>query len=101
MGKKYRIRSKFRFTLFLVIAFLCIFTALTSLLGFNNAGGSSMDEYHAIKISAGDTLWNIAAEYGPENQDIRKTVYEICELNEMNASELEAGQRILVPAYEQ
>ncbi len=100
MGKKYRIKSKFRFTLFLIVLFLCVFTAISGLLGYNNVNGSSMNEYHAIKISAGDTLWNIAAEYGPNDQDIRNTVHEICELNEMQASDLEAGQRILVPIYE-
>ncbi len=100
MDKKYRIKSKFRFTLFLIILFLIVFTSVNGLLGYNNVNGSSMNEYYVIKISDGDTLWNIATEYGPDNQDIRDTVYEICELNEMQASDLEAGQKILIPVYE-
>ena len=99
MNRKYRITSKFRFTLFATVLIICAFTLITTILGFNNAGGSSMDQYYAVNVSRGDTLWNIAEEYGPENQDIRKTVNEICDLNEISASDLKYGTRILVPAY--
>ena len=99
MTKKYRVKSKLRFTLFLTVVILCIITAGTTLLGLNTAGGTSMDQYHAVKVESGDTIWNIASEYGPEDQDIRKTVFEICDLNEIQADELQAGNHILVPAY--
>ena len=99
MTKKYRVKSKFRFTLFLTISILCVIIAGTTLLGFNNANAASMNQYYAVKVSVGDTLWDIAGEYGPEHQDIRKTVDEICQLNEMDASDLTAGEHILVPVY--
>lgn len=97
MTKKYRVKSKFRFTLFLTILMLCVITTSTTLLGFNNAGGTSMNQYTAVRVELGDTIWEIASEYGPDNQDVRKTIHQICELNEIQADDLKAGQHILVP----
>lgn len=99
MNKKYRIISKFRFTTFLVVAILCIFTILGSLTGINTVSSSSMTEYNLVKIESGDTLWDIASEYAPDNMDLRQVVYEICDLNEISADQLEAGQKIIIPVY--
>ncbi len=99
MNKKYRITSKFRFTTFLVIAILCIFTIIGTLTGINTANSSSMAAYNMVKVESGDTLWDIASEYGPDNMDLRQVVYEICDLNEISADQLEAGQNIIVPVY--
>ncbi|SCJ80955.1 cell division suppressor protein YneA [uncultured Eubacterium sp.] len=99
MNKKYRITSKFRFTTFLVVAILCIFTILGSLTGINTVSSSSMTEYNLVKIESGDTLWDIASEYAPDNMDLRQVVYEICDLNEISADQLEAGQKIIIPVY--
>ncbi|MGF6375540.1 LysM repeat protein [Clostridiales Family XIII bacterium PM5-7] len=99
MNKKYRIASKFRFTMFLTILILCVFTVIGFASGMNTVNSSSMNEYNQIEIHSGDTLWAIASHYGPADQDIRKTVYEICQLNDISADQLEAGQKILVPTY--
>ena len=37
------------------------------LLGFNTVSSSSKDVHNQVQIEAGDTLWDIAVEYGPEN----------------------------------
>ena len=99
MNKKYRITSKFRFTTFLVIAILCIFTIIGSLTERNTASSCSMDQYSQIVIESGDTLWDIALEYGSDDMDIRQVVYEICNLNKISADQLEAGQKIIIPIY--
>lgn len=100
MNKKYRITSKFRFTLFVAAAILCIFTAFNSLIGFNTVSSSSVDQYYQVRIQSGDTLWQIASEYGPDDADIRQIIHEICDINEITADSLEAGQKIIVPVYE-
>lgn len=99
MNKKYRITSKFRFTTFLVVAILCIFTIIGTLSGINTVSSSSMNQYNQVKVELGDTLWDIASEYGPADMDVRQVVHEICELNEITAGQLEAGQKIIVPVY--
>lgn len=99
MNKKYRITSKFRFTMFLTIIILCIFTAIGFASGMNTVSSSSMNEYNQVEIQSGDTLWAIASDHGPADQDVRQTVYDICQLNDISAEQLEAGQKILVPVY--
>ena len=99
MNKKYRITSKFRFTAFLVVAILCIFTIIGTLTGINTVSSSSMNQYNQVKVELGDTLWEIASEYGPADMDVRKVVHEICQLNDITAGQLEAGQKIIVPVY--
>ena len=100
MNKKYRITSKFRFALFAAAVILCIFTAFNTLIGFNTVSSSSIDQYHQVRVQSGDTLWDIASEYGPANADVRQIVHEICSINEITADTLQAGQKIIVPVYE-
>ncbi len=99
MTKKYRVASKFRFTIFMTLFIIIAVSAVGMLLGFNTVSSSSKDIYNQVQIEAGDTLWDIAVEYGPENSDVRKIVREICDLNEITADGLYVGQRIIVPVY--
>lgn len=100
MNKKYRITSKFRFALFVAAVILCIFTAFNTVIGFNTVSSSSIDQYYQVSVQSGDTLWDIASEYGPEDADVRQIVHEICSINEITADTLQAGQKIIVPVYE-
>lgn len=99
MTKKYRINSKFRFTLFMAVIILCLFATIGTVFGFNNANGAAFNQYYVVEVESGDTLWNIASEYGPDNKDVRKIIHEICDINEIDAEHLEAGQKIVVPVY--
>ncbi len=100
MRKKYRITSKFRFTIFTSILILCLFTLIGTLTGFNTVSSSSFDQYHQVQVYYGDTLWDIAAKYASNDQDIRSVVRDICDVNDISADELIAGQRIIVPVYQ-
>ena len=96
-NKTYRIKSQFRFTLFI---FICIFSiaALTNtVLGFNEASGLTRDAYAQIEIEYGDTIWEIASAYNNSGLDIRRVVYEICEINKIKADQLHPGMVIQVP----
>ncbi len=52
-----------------------------------------------VQIVSGDTLWSIAQNYMPSDMDTRKAVYELCQVNDISASELYAGMTIQVPIY--
>jgi LysM repeat protein len=53
-----------------------------------------------VRVMAGHTLWEIAAEANPGG-DIRATVDDIIELNALpNASALQMGSEIAVPVYD-
>lgn len=99
MNKKYRITSKFRFTLFMAAAILCVLTTAGTVLGFNTVNSAALDQYYLVEVESGDTLWDIASVYGPEHQNVRKTVHEICDINEISADQLLTGQKIIVPVY--
>ncbi|MGJ9422672.1 LysM peptidoglycan-binding domain-containing protein [Aeromicrobium sp. CF3.5] len=52
-----------------------------------------------VQVTAGQTLWQIAAEANPSG-DIRTTVDEIVRLNSLpSASALQLGSQIAVPIY--
>jgi len=64
-----------------------------------NEIGTSQDTT-TVRVLAGHTLWEIAAEANPDG-DIRATVDDIIELNALpNASALQMGSEIAVPVYD-
>lgn len=95
--RKYRITSKFRFTLFIVTTILIITIAAGTLLGFNTVNSSSMTQYTQVRIESGDTIWSIAKEYAPASSDIRNAVSIICDVNDITADQLVPGQNIIIP----
>ena len=97
--KKYRIRSRARFTLFMTVAILIIISITGTVIGANNAESLTKPVYSEIVIQSGDTLWNLAKEFGPDGKDIREVVYEICRINDISADSIYPGQTILIPVY--
>ena len=98
--KRIIVTSKIRFTIFMVIVILSLFTVVSSVAGFNIANSTSMSQYNCVEVQSGDTLWNIASEYKPDNKDVREVVYDICNVNDIKADDLTAGQKILIPVYD-
>lgn len=96
--KQYRIKSRFRFTVFVLLVMLTLVTSTNTLLGIYDAASLTIDEYVTVEICSGDTLWDIAQLYMPE-LDTRSAVHKICRLNDITASSLYVGQTIQVPVY--
>ena len=46
-----------------------------------------------------DTLWTIAAKITDEESNIRNTIIEIKEINEMEDAQIYAGQTLKLPIY--
>ena len=99
MFRRYKIISAPRFIAFITICTLLVIFAVTAIIGLNNAEGLSEPEYRSIEVCSGDTLWQIASEYGPKDTDLRKTVYMICSLNDIKADEIREGDILLVPTH--
>ncbi|NCB41715.1 MAG: LysM peptidoglycan-binding domain-containing protein [Clostridia bacterium] len=95
--KRYRIKSKLKFTAFLTLVIIFSVFITGAFFGFFDA--SSMDErtYKLITIQSGDTLWDLAKEFGPDDTDCRQVIYEICKLNNLTPETLWPGQEILIP----
>ena len=95
--KSYRIKNKFRFITFLTVCMLITAFGANAVFGLGDASGSDKIEYVSVKVESGDTLWNLAKEYGPSNIDVRKVIYEIEKLNNVDASTLHSGMTIEIP----
>ena len=96
-GKSYRIKSRLRFTLFIAAAIVLIVMISNTFLGLNNASSLTQQEYIEIEVQSGDTLWNLAREYMSDDNDIRRAVFTLRQINGIAAHELQAGQTILIP----
>ena len=97
--KKYRIKSKTRFLIFMTIMFTLLIGGAGTLIGANNAVSMTKPQFREIQIHQGDTLWNIATEYKLKEQDTRSVIYEICDINKVAANNIQPGQKLLIPIY--
>jgi len=96
--KRYVIVNQTRFftfiTLIIAIASLILFT----FMNMSGAYGSELEtKYEEHLVAAGDSLWDIALKYAPEDYDIRRLIYEIKEHNDLGTSMIYEGERLLIP----
>ena len=55
------------------------------------------EETIKVVVNSGESLWEIAGNNNPNKSDIRKLVYEIMEINNLNDGTIHAGQELLIP----
>lgn len=53
-----------------------------------------------VIVSSGETLWDIAVKSKAKDMDTRRAVYEIKKRNGLNESTLQAGQKLVIPAWQ-
>lgn len=97
--KRYRIKSKLRFTIFMVVVFVTMISTYQLIAGNQTADSLTKMTYQEIQIESGDNLWNLAKEFGPDGLDTRFVIREICKVNQISADQLVPGQIILIPDY--
>lgn len=96
--RKYKVKSTFRFTVFVVLVILVIITVFSTLFGMGTVNSVSLNQFKPIKVEAGETLWSIAKANNPDNKDIRLLVHELKKVNNLKSGEIIEGQKILIPA---
>ncbi|MFA5524688.1 MAG: LysM peptidoglycan-binding domain-containing protein [Tissierellales bacterium] len=96
---KLRIVNKRRFAFFLSIVFVIAAIIFSAITKFNLAYSTNDGDYAEMAIISGDTLWEIAKNNNPYNEDIRKVVYEIMKINNMKSAEIKVGSVIKIPTY--
>lgn len=69
---------------------------LIAIFNVSIAKSSNEEEIIDYTIAPGQTLWSIAREYTPNSKDIRETIYEIKQLNNMTTSDIYEGQEISI-----
>lgn len=79
-----------------VLSFIIIAGILTTGLTTFATKKDAEVNYMFYTVKLDDTIWSIACEFTPENKDVRKTQYEIMELNNITPDELKPGMRIAI-----
>jgi len=96
--RRRRLAGLLRFVVFLLLIVVAVWAGVR----VAHAGTvGSVYTGHEYIVSAGDTLWGIAAqEYGAD-VDLRRAVYEIREVNHLAESAVSPGERLTLPYLEQ
>ncbi|ABN52007.1 MAG TPA: LysM peptidoglycan-binding domain-containing protein [Hungateiclostridium thermocellum] len=92
MKKKYVLKNKrrfFVFVLFVLMGLTAVISRATSIYGYREPS------YEAITVKRGDTLWSIAENYNKRG-DIRKYIYDIMILNNLEDCEIIEGMELKV-----
>ncbi len=96
-GRFYRIKSNFRFTIFVALAIVLAVLSVNAMLGLNQASGMENLEYIKVIVQPGDTLWDLTKEYMGNDLDPRKGVSIICSMNKTSPEQLKPGDILLIP----
>jgi LysM repeat protein len=83
-------------TAIVVVLVLLLATAVGATIAGAGAPGGEV-QYATHRVTAGDTLWDIAGEYTAPGDDVRHTVYDIKAANGLDGSIIVPGQELLVP----
>lgn len=93
MKKKYILKNKKRF-----FSFLFVLSLLTFFIIYTNVvSGYKEPSYQSIIVNQGDTLWSIAEKYG-NNSNIRKYIYELKKINNLESGIILENSAILIPS---
>lgn len=94
---KYRIVNRKRFVVFAVSLILLITFMAAPAVSKITASEKISKTYIAVTVQEGDTLWALAKTYGPQHSDVRKVIYDICQINNLESCTIYEGQTITVP----
>lgn len=78
--------------------YLVILIVAITLSAANKANKAT--EYRQYNVKSGDTLWDISVAITPSYRDVRDTIDEIKDKNNLDGFVYE-GQRISIPVYEE
>ena len=96
----YRIVKPVRFFMFIVISIMILIFAGYSVIGAADAEAAAVRTYAQVTISDGDNLWSIAERYNKDaHVDIQSVIYDIYEINDIDAADIQPGETIFVPVY--
>lgn len=97
----YRIVNPVRFFIFVLITVMVLVFAAYSILNIGQAEAEAVNTYAQVSVSENESLWSIAERYNNDvNIDTREIIHEICEINDISAADVQAGDTIFVPVYQ-
>ncbi len=81
---------------FLLLALVALALSVSPLFALSIGGPAAPKAPVRVVVEPGDTLWALAREYGPPNEDVREVVYDIRETNHLAGSVIRPGQVLLI-----
>ena len=82
--------------------FICILAVIVvAMLLIGAMKPEKASVYITYTVQPGDTLWSISKEITPDSRDLRYTIQEIEEVNELQNCTIRVGQVLTVPVYEE
>jgi cell division protein YceG involved in septum cleavage len=73
-----------------------LFISLFSLIG----SGENSGNFIKHEIESGESLWSIASQYyNKNNVDLRKIIYEIKKINNINSAVISPGRELIIPLH--
>ncbi|MBN2285796.1 MAG: LysM peptidoglycan-binding domain-containing protein [Tissierellales bacterium] len=93
---RYRVYNEKRFKRFIFFSIAIIGLILATTLYSLTAYSFNETKYIEVPVRAGDTIWDIAIEYGT-GHSVRQIVYNIIELNHIEDALIYPGQIIKIP----
>ena len=58
-----------------------------------------VDRIITYTVHTGDTIWNVASNFVPDDGDVRLYIWEIERLNGRKLSKIYSGDKIIIPIY--
>ncbi|MFZ7102751.1 MAG: cell division suppressor protein YneA [Peptococcaceae bacterium] len=96
MAKKINMKKGIMKTSFM-LSLVLIFSLTVGLIADVANAGKDV-EFIQITVKPGDNLWKIADHYDNNKMDLRKLIYQIEKINEINA-DIYPGQVLDIPIY--
>ncbi|HOQ36711.1 MAG TPA: LysM peptidoglycan-binding domain-containing protein [Acetivibrio sp.] len=91
MKKRYVLKNKKRFFTFIAVVLIGFCTIINATRSY----GYKEPEYKTILVRRGDTLWGIAERYNKRG-DIRKYIYDVMVLNNLENCDIFEGMELKV-----
>lgn len=96
--RQLKIVNQKRFMLSMIVIMITLFFLISNVFAVvNKVEEYEEQKYKEVVIKNGDTIWELAREYGPKNVDVRKTVHEIGRINDLHNYDVFPGQMVKIP----
>ncbi|MGM0601679.1 MAG: cell division suppressor protein YneA [Bacillota bacterium] len=92
-AKNKKIFVKLVFVFITIVILSVLLTAAFSLI----TSGDNKTEYNHYVVKKGDSLWSIAVKHYGNEVDLRKMVYTIKKINNLDNPIISPGEKIIIP----
>ncbi len=82
-----------------ILGILAILMSKSAELPSVEASTVQVKQYTSIEIQDGDTLWDLAEQYGQPYHDNREFIREVKSINRLCGDQITAGGFLLIPVY--